>query len=749
MAFDNNILNVRLCLKYDSLENWASKNPELKAGEVAIAYLPPKGDGEAPAATASGVLMKVGPGNFNALPWLSALAADVYEWAKKPTPDWADFPALPVEVVDEEKGKFITDIEYDSNKITIHRADVVLDDISDKEKIALSAHVGSVSDLNTRAGTVVAAINEHDEEIGDLSTLYTSCKDDLVGAINEHDTEIGNLASLNTTNKNNLVSAINEALQAVEVGGTGSVVTVTKQATPTNGSEATYVVNQGGKAVDVKIEIPKYDTEADYGVLEVKGDALSGVEIDTTDAQRPIVKIKSNTYDAYGAAEGVKTGVENGTIKAKAAERADDATHADAAAKVDTAITVKVGGADVVFDGSAAKTADVDAAIAAGVAEAKKYADDNDANTAHTHSAGSGTKVSATGGIDGDVKVNLNVAFELVDKTIKLYDKDDTTKTAIATLDATEFIADGMLSSVTADQINNKLVFEWNTDAGVTKTEVELSSIADIYTGVTNTETVTTVKNTNEIEVTLVNKGITTEKIADKAVTEAKLADAVTTKLNKVWEEVGVAQGLINALDYTATGMGAGKTIATLTETDGKIEATFQDIDITHGQVSDFESAVKNIVITNPALHEDEVTIGDLYEHLDERLYDKVNNTASINGKSFKENGDVINIYGDDIAIYDNNTVNRPSVSEVLSEIANTTINGNRILDPLWDMETFPGISQNIVLTGEDIAMSDSDATTLNAAITARQTEAQVNALIKAVLNSITEINCGTSTEVM
>ena len=50
----------------------------------------------------------------------------------------------------------------------------------------------------------------------------------------------------------------------------------------------------------------------------------------------------------------------------------------------------------------------------------------------------------------------------------------------------------------------------------------------------------------------------------------------------------------IGALDVPATGtgaitgMGAGKTIATLTETDGKVAATFQDISITKSQVSDF-----------------------------------------------------------------------------------------------------------------------------------------------------------------
>ena len=42
-----------------------------------------------------------------------------------------------------------------------------------------------------------------------------------------------------------------------------------------------------------------------------------------------------------------------------------------------------------------------------------------------------------------------------------------------------------------------------------------------------------------------------------------------------------------NALDVTVTGAGAGKTLATLTETDGKIAATFQNISITKSQVSD------------------------------------------------------------------------------------------------------------------------------------------------------------------
>ena len=76
-------IKTRLKLRYDSLEHWASENPTLLAGEVAIAYLPPRGTGDAPAATSTAVLMKVGPGAFNSLPFTSALAADVYAWAKE------------------------------------------------------------------------------------------------------------------------------------------------------------------------------------------------------------------------------------------------------------------------------------------------------------------------------------------------------------------------------------------------------------------------------------------------------------------------------------------------------------------------------------------------------------------------------------------------------------------------------------------------------------------------------------------
>lgn len=80
-------LNTRIQLKYDTYENWTTNNPVLLAGEVAVTTVQ---SAQAPVSQVPAILFKVGDGtnNFNTLNWASAIAADVYPWAKasvKPT----------------------------------------------------------------------------------------------------------------------------------------------------------------------------------------------------------------------------------------------------------------------------------------------------------------------------------------------------------------------------------------------------------------------------------------------------------------------------------------------------------------------------------------------------------------------------------------------------------------------------------------------------------------------------------------
>ena len=80
------LLNARIQLKYDTLANWEASSFKLKAGEIAIATLGNVKDGSSAGdVNQHPVLFKVGTGNhtFSELPYASALAADVYAWAKK------------------------------------------------------------------------------------------------------------------------------------------------------------------------------------------------------------------------------------------------------------------------------------------------------------------------------------------------------------------------------------------------------------------------------------------------------------------------------------------------------------------------------------------------------------------------------------------------------------------------------------------------------------------------------------------
>lgn len=77
------ILNTRFQLKYDTLTNWLSANPILKAGEVGIATI--KTTESASGLTPPAIGIKVGDGTstFSALNWIQAIAGDVPSWAKE------------------------------------------------------------------------------------------------------------------------------------------------------------------------------------------------------------------------------------------------------------------------------------------------------------------------------------------------------------------------------------------------------------------------------------------------------------------------------------------------------------------------------------------------------------------------------------------------------------------------------------------------------------------------------------------
>lgn len=437
MAEMNEIF-TRIQLKYDSYNAWTTapgKNVVLLAGELGIAKLvndvtiPLDSEKNAP------VLFKVGDGvhTFEQLPWASALAADVHTWAKKPE---AEFLAwikglVPVEVIDNGTGKFVTDVtatnDANGHHITITRSDVDWADIQNKPNLVNSV---KVTDDDVVIGTPVDATS-------------------------------GNV-TIDIKHK-----AYNKAGATTDVAGDAT----------TAGSSVT-------------IKVPTLTVDA-YGHTEFTGETSHTITIPSE-----VVVGDGNITIAAGdgLAEGGSFNVnqdDNATITLK---------HADTSSVANVTAADRTYVKSLTFD-----------------------------DFGHVTAVDVGTETVV------DTDTQYHVEYDSDNKKIKLIAGADANKMEI---DATDFIKDGMIQSVsleTEDGEGNKgqfLKIVWNTDADVDAddiTYVNVTTLVDVYVG----------EKTDNIEVTVTSDN----KI------KADLTDAAKAKLNKEWQPVGnykTTQAVVN-----------------------------------------------------------------------------------------------------------------------------------------------------------------------------------------------------------
>lgn len=94
----SNTINTRIRVKYDTLSAWQSSTFYPLAGEICVAVIPNSsnnyniGNPDASGLSPYAIGMKVGDGahRFSDLPWIQAIAGDVYSWAKNSTPPAAN-----------------------------------------------------------------------------------------------------------------------------------------------------------------------------------------------------------------------------------------------------------------------------------------------------------------------------------------------------------------------------------------------------------------------------------------------------------------------------------------------------------------------------------------------------------------------------------------------------------------------------------------------------------------------------------
>lgn len=156
MAETTKTLKTRIQLKYDTLANWNS---------VASTFVPNKGEvcfveipaGDATATTAPTVLFKVGDGvtTWGKLKWGSALAADVYAWAKaanKPSYTASEVGVNETAFPGLKKTGTITEIKMNGvSKGTSGSVDLgtVVTDVSGKQDKAVSITGITATTVNT------------------------------------------------------------------------------------------------------------------------------------------------------------------------------------------------------------------------------------------------------------------------------------------------------------------------------------------------------------------------------------------------------------------------------------------------------------------------------------------------------------------------------------------------------------------------------------------------------------------------
>ena len=227
-------LNTRIALKYDSYENWTHHNPILLKGEIAIAELPvsenkpgvgePNAAGSTPAIqNAPNILIKVGDGtnHYNDLKFVSALAADVYSWAKaatKPT-----YSASEITGLKDYIGQQIQDTNTQYRIVAVDGAaysyKLQKKDIGDADYTDVDGSVISLTNVDARLDALETAIGDNGTVQEKINAAIGALDNDDAAVANQFVTEVKETDGVIAVKRAALVEADIPALSQSKVTG--------------------------------------------------------------------------------------------------------------------------------------------------------------------------------------------------------------------------------------------------------------------------------------------------------------------------------------------------------------------------------------------------------------------------------------------------------------------------------------------------------------------------------------------------
>lgn len=287
MPDTNKVFQTRIQLKYDTYANWSTNNPILKAGEMAIATV---AAGEQAMTNLPNIVLKVGDGTskYNDLKFVSALAADVHEWAKantKPVYDASEITGLKKFVTDNSD--FDTDTQYQL---------VAVADATYKYQLQSRTFANSAWGEWANVDGQIIDLSGADTRLKSLEKTVAGLTGDAGGIQSAITAAIDGLDST----KSQTAGADGLALKVVQENGV---------ITSISGSiaEGTYDASGAAKAVEDKLNplITAAKTQADKGVT----DAAAAKKAADDASAKVDTSIAGLDYTAYAAGEAAGTTV--------------------------------------------------------------------------------------------------------------------------------------------------------------------------------------------------------------------------------------------------------------------------------------------------------------------------------------------------------------------------------------------------------------------------------------------------------
>lgn len=507
------VLNTRIQLKYDSYENWMKDTSvELKAGEVAIAYLGTTVDTTAvtPDNGTHPVMMKVGPGKFSALPWLSALSADVHSWAKKSQEDFITWvkTLITVDNLDTysttEINNLLTANSTADQKYAKDYADSLASNYATAAQGALAATAVQSVVTGTENGTIaVDGTNVPVKGLGSAAYQPTTAFDKAGAAQAAKEAAELTASNLVDSLKSNEIKANADAITAIKdhatVDSFADVMTEMAKY-QISGDYATKTEAQGyatqAKDDAIADAATKYATKQDasdaQSAAEAAQDAadsanakidafISGTGDNTEDVIDTLVEINKYITDDTAAFTQLSAKVDklaDGTTPVKEAEHADKA---DVASGLDDAGITQVQGIKVNAAGVANKASGLNdegvAAVKAVKVDNAAHADAADSATKATQD-GSGNVITTTYETKADATQKYNDAVSYADSLAKNY----ATAVQSVTFAGTELTKEGGAVSISKADAQTALglgsAAYTNTDAYATSAQGLLADSA-------------------------------------------------------------------------------------------------------------------------------------------------------------------------------------------------------------------------------------------------------------------------------